>query len=161
MPARDTKQEAFIKEHFQTIWPAHLEGFSRLLVQLRTRFDGDLDLALVLAVIGSRTQPERWSPALTELGRMTDAYKPDSNQLPINIQSVADFSGIPRETVRRKVTVLQDRGWVTRAADGRLAVTRHSAEDLQDATRNTMAYLGSLLTAFEAARAMDAGRDEK
>lgn len=159
MPARDTKQGAFIRQNFQTIWPVHLEGFTRLLIQLRTQFDGDLDLALVLSVIGSRTQPERWTPSLTELGRMTDADHPKSNQAPINLQSVADFSGIPRETVRRKLNVLQDRGWVTRAADGRLAVTPRAAEDLQGSTGDTIAYLSSLMIAFDAARAVEAHRD--
>jgi hypothetical protein len=161
MPTRDTKQGAFIRQNFNTIWPVHLDGFTRLLVQLRTRFDGDLDLALVLAVIGGRTQPERWTPSLTELGRMIDADHPNSNQVPINLQSVADFSGIPRETVRRKVNVLQRRGWVTRAADGRLAVTPRAAEDLQGSTSDTIAYLSSLLIAFEAVRTMEGNRDEQ
>lgn len=56
MPMRDTKQGRFIKANFGTVWPVHLSGFTRLLVQLRERFEGDLDLALVLAVVGSRTQ---------------------------------------------------------------------------------------------------------
>ena len=41
---------------------------------------------------------------------MTKSSDPDGVQLPINIQSVADFSGIPRETVRREVNALHDRG---------------------------------------------------
>ncbi len=150
MPSRETTQGAFIKKNFRTVWPVHLAGFTRLLVQLRKRFDGDLDLALVLAVIGSRTQPEHWTPELTELGAMTHASTPEGRQLPINIQSVADYSGIPRETVRRKVAILQDRGWVARAADGRLVVARDAAPDLEDATGETIAYLASLLMAFQA-----------
>ena len=111
--------------------------------------DWVLDRALVLAVIGSRTQPEHWMPALTELGTMTHGNNSEGRQLPINIQSVADYSGIPRETVRRKVAILQDRGWITRAADGRLAVAQHAAHDLEDATGETIAYLASLLRAFQ------------
>jgi len=155
MPTRDTKQGDFVRRNFQTVWPVHLDGFTRLLIQLRSRFDGDLDLALVLAVIGSRTMPERWTPALTDLGRMTESDRPNANQVPINLQSVADFSGIPRETVRRKVKLLQDRGWISRAADGRLVVTHRAAEDLQGATSDTIAYLSSLLIAFEAARSKE------
>jgi hypothetical protein len=158
MPPREMKQGAFIRENFKTIWPVHLEGFTQLLIQLRDRFDGDLDLVLVLAVIGSRTQPERWSPALTELGKMTRVNGREGTQLAINVQSVADFCGIPRETVRRKVNALQDRGWVTRTADGRLCVTRIAAVELQGATGNTIAYLSSLLMAFEQARASDPDR---
>ncbi|PWJ20758.1 helix-turn-helix domain-containing protein [Jannaschia seohaensis] len=161
MPTRDNMQAAFVRQNFQTVWPVHLDGFTRLLVQLRTRFDGDLDLVLVLAIIGSRTPPERWTSALTELGRLTDADRRNGNQVPINLQSVADFSGIPRETVRRKVNLLQDRGWVTKEVDGRLAVTRRAAEDLQGATRDTLAYLSSLLIAFEAARAKEGDHEEQ
>jgi len=89
---------------------------------------------------------------------MTHVNGREGTQLAINVQSVADFSGIPRETVRRKVNALQDRGWVTRTADGRLGVTRIAAEELQGATGNTIAYLSSLLMAFEQARASDPDR---
>jgi len=160
MPAHDTKQRAFIRDNFHAIWPVHLEGFTHLLVQLRTRFDGDLDLLLVLAVIGSRTRPERWSPSLTDLGKMTRESDRDGIQFPINVQSVADFSGIPRETVRRKVKARQNRGWVTRAADGRLAVTRRAGEELEGATGNTITYLASLLVVFEAVRTVEVGSVE-
>jgi len=160
MPTRDTRSEAFVRQNFQTVWPVHLDGFTRLLVQLRTRFEGDLDLALVLAVIGSRTMPGRWTPALTDLGRMTDGDRETGNQAPINLQSVADFSGIPRETVRRKVKLLQERGWISRATDGCLAVTQSAAKDLEGATSDTITYLSSLLLAFEAARTLERSQTE-
>lgn len=159
MPTRDTEQAAFIKTNFGTVWPVHLVGFTRLLVQLRKRFDGDLDLALVLAVIGSRTQAEKWTPKLAELGQLTDRNEVEDKQLPINIHSVAEYSGIPRETVRRKVGILQQRGWVTRGADGHLSVTRDAAPDLEDATGDTIAYLAALLKAIEEAQAKDTGNE--
>ena len=156
MPLRDTRQGEFIKTNFRTVWPVHLEGFTRLLVQLRKRFDGDLDLALVLAVIGSRTQPKHWTPELSELGQMTVGESPDGKQFPTNIQSVAEYSGIPRETVRRKVAVLQDKGWIVRGADGRLTVTQNAASDLEASTGDTIVYLAALMMAFEAAQAKTA-----
>lgn len=155
MPTRENKHGAFIKMNFGTVWPVHLVGFTRLLVQLRKHFDGDLDLALVLAVIGSRTQTEKWTPELVELGQLTNWDEVKDKPLPINIQSVADYSGIPRETVRRKVAILQDKGWVTRGADGRLAVTQDAAPDLEDATGDTIAYLAALLKAIETAQAKE------
>ncbi|MBT8459799.1 MAG: hypothetical protein HKP40_03400 [Litoreibacter sp.] len=158
MPPSNTDHGEFIKANFRSIWPVHLAGFTRLLVQLRKRFDGDLDLALVLAVIGDRTHPEFWTLELAELSQMTTGEDPDGKQLPINIQSVAAFSGIPRETVRRKVKILQEKGWVTRKVDGRLAVKRDAALDLADTTGDTVAYLASLLMAFEAAQAIGAGK---
>lgn len=158
--ARRKKKTAFIKEKFQTIWPVHLSGFTKLLIKLRNHFDGDLDLALVLAVIGSQTKGDQWLPELAELGKITNESASNGKQSPINIQSVAYYSGIPRETVRRKVNALQDRGWVTKAADGRLAVTQNAAADLQDATGDTIAYLASLLIAFQDVQGLEKKRQK-
>ena len=147
----DEKPEAFVRKHFGTVWPVHLAAFIRLLTQLRARFDGDLDLLLVLAVIGDRTRPENWSPELLNYQKMTHPGEREHLQQPINIQSVADYSGIARETVRRKVTLLQEKGWIIRDADGRLSVSRTAASDLEDATGDSIAYLAALLKAFEEA----------
>ncbi|EPX75783.1 hypothetical protein Salmuc_05421 [Salipiger mucosus DSM 16094] len=57
--------------------------------------------------------------------------------------------------MRRKVATLQYKGWVTRAEDGRLAVARRAAHDLEDATGETIAYLAALLTVFQACHPLD------
>jgi predicted transcriptional regulator of viral defense system len=80
---------------------------------------------------------------------MTEGEDKNSSQYPINIQSVSEYSGIPRETVRRKVGVLQDKGWIIRNADGRLSVTDLAAKGLAGETENTIAYLSALRTAFD------------
>ncbi|PXW70411.1 hypothetical protein C7964_102297 [Loktanella sp. PT4BL] len=139
----------FIRNNFDKIWPVHLAGFTKLLIQLRERFDGDLDLMLVLAVIGGRTRPEIWKPQLVSAEEMTSSDSSYSSQYPINIQSVAEFSGIPRETVRRKVGILQDKGWVIRDRDGRLSVTDTAAMGLASETDSTIAYLAALRTVFD------------
>lgn len=149
----DEKQ--FIQRNFNAIWPVHLAAFTRLLTQLRARFDGDLDLVLVLAVIGGRIRTDRWSSALVSPRELTTGEDDDERHYPINIQSVAAYSGIPRETVRRKVAILQSKGWVTRDAKGRLAASGRAAEDLEEETQNSIAYLAALLGAFDAARDAD------
>lgn len=154
MPTRGTDEAAFIRNNFALIWPVHLAAFTRLLTQLRASFDGDLDLLLVMAVIGERTRPESWTPEIMTYRQLTSRSGDEHLQYPINIQSVADYSGIPRETVRRKVSVLQDKGWVTRDAEGRLAVSPTAARELEAATGDTVAYLAGLLMVFDAARAM-------
>ena len=152
MPDLDGPQSDFISANFQAIWPVHLSGFTQLLTQLRNRFDGDLDLMLILAVIGDRTRPEHWSPELLTYRQMTRENFDQHLQNPINIQSIADSTGIPRETVRRKVSVLQEKGWVTRDLDGRLFIGRSAAPELEQSTSDTMVYLARLMTAFDAAR---------
>ncbi|WP_343082502.1 helix-turn-helix domain-containing protein [Ostreiculturibacter nitratireducens] len=161
MPTRQTEEGEFIGENFGAIWPVHLAAFTRFLTQLRKRFDGDLDLMLVLAVIGERTQPESWAPGLLTYRQLTRGRDEERLQYPINVQSVADYSGIPRETVRRKIALLQRKGWITRDDDGCLSVSRAAATELEDATGDSIAYLAALLIAFDTARGRrDDGRSK-
>jgi hypothetical protein len=126
--------------HFGRIWPVHVERFTELLIALRRHFSGDLDRMLVLAVIGSRTLPRRRVDGLSydefATPRRLDV-KPD----PINVQSISDYSGIPRETVRRKVRDLEALGWVVRKDNGYLIASAKAAQDLAPATEATMRYL--------------------
>lgn len=125
--------------NFGHIWPVHVEHFAELLIALRRQFGGDLDRMLVLAVIGLRTLPPRRveGRSYTEFqaGQLAEQGRP------INVQSIADTTGIPRETVRRKVAELEAAGWIERHAGGRLEVAPRAREDLAPATQATMRYL--------------------
>lgn len=125
--------------NFGRIWPVHVEHFTELLIALRRQFDGDLDLMLVLAIIGLRTLPARrvrqLSYAEFEAGRAVEAPSP------INVQSIAETSGIPRETVRRKVRALEKAGWIERQDGGYLVVSARARHDLSPATAATFRYL--------------------
>jgi biotin operon repressor len=125
---------------FGRIWPIHTSQFCDLLVTLRQTFGGDLDSMLVLAVIGTRTLAWGRIDGLSYDEVM--ARDRDQTELaPINLQSIADYSGIPRETVRRKVQALQRSGWVRKRDDGYLIATSQAALDLEPATEATMKYL--------------------
>ncbi|AQS47153.1 hypothetical protein BMG03_04585 [Thioclava nitratireducens] len=152
MQTGSRKERDFIRENFGEIWPVHVSAFTRLLTQFRARFDGDLDLLLVLAVIGERTRPENWNPQLVSLEDLATRAEDRRSQYAINIQSIADYSGIPRETVRRKVLVLQRKGWVHRSDGGKLSISADAAPDLAVATGDTIAYLQKIFCAFENAR---------
>jgi DNA-binding MarR family transcriptional regulator len=125
---------------FGQVWPVHVERFTELLITLRRHFGGDLDLMLVLAIIGSRTLHARRADGLSYRD-FSNGARPDVPASPINLQSVAECSGIPRETVRRKVRQLEDRGWVDRREDGVLTVTEKAASELAPATEATLQYL--------------------
>lgn len=157
MPTRDTRQDAFIRANFSSIWPVHLTEFTRLLTRLRARFDGDLDLLLVMAVIGERTRPDSWAPEVLTYRHLTRSSQEERLQYPINIQSVADFCGMPRETARRKIGILVGKGWVVRNAAGHLAVSPTAAKELEDATSDSVAYLAALLAEFESAQQREGG----
>ena len=63
---------------------------------------------------------------------------------PINIQSVAECSGIARETVRRKVHKLEELGFIERDSSGMLKVTDKAISQLKPATQASMHYLVAL-----------------
>jgi CRP-like cAMP-binding protein len=73
----------------------HLSDCSRI-------FEGDLQQMLILAVIG-----QSCTSRLINL-----ETHPESTDGAISASRLADVCGIPRETVRRKLKILEHRGWI-------------------------------------------------
>jgi hypothetical protein len=79
----------------------------------RSAFDGDIEKAVVLLEVAVRTMQD---PSLSHLDLKTllsgtiETYP----SLSTNMRSIADSSGIPKETVRRKVAALVQEGLVLR-----------------------------------------------
>jgi DNA-binding MarR family transcriptional regulator len=144
-----TFDEQTLTTHFGRIWPAHNDAFCELLVRLRRQFGGDLDRMLVLAIIGSRTLARGRIDGMS-YERFMDTRRADE-PAPINLQSIADYSGIPRETVRRKLHDLERAGWIIRQDKGYLVATAKAAADLEPATRATMRYLLAVVGAWKEA----------
>ena len=92
------------------------QPLANFLREARDLADGDLDKAFVMVVIISRANQH---PEFKKLS--PERLRPDSDlilpTLGTNVRSLAESTGIPKETVRRKVLELIDAGWVTR--DGR------------------------------------------
>lgn len=134
-----------LRMNFGRIWPLHVQEFTELLIDLRRHFDGDLDLMLILALIGSRTAPaSRLDGVSYAEFAEKGAARADFGAAPINVQSVAECSGIPRETVRRKVQKLEELGWVERQENGRVAVLQQAREALAPATEASLRYLAAI-----------------
>ena len=133
--------ERSIRKNFGRVWPAHVAEFTRYLIECRKHFHGDLDLLLLLAVIGDRTLvASKVRKSLTYSEFLTGEYvdfQPDA----INYQSIADFTGMPRESVRRKVNTLIDMGWVNRSTDGFLVATQKASDELAPLTDAGISYL--------------------
>lgn len=117
-------------------YPVHVRAFSQLLIRLRAVMGNDLDQALILAVIA-----ERYYAAL-ETENVAGAAR---ERCAINAHSVALYAGIPRETVRRKIAKLVEKGWVDRDATGSLSPTARAADDLAAGTVATLTYMHSVL----------------
>ena len=83
-------------------------------------YDGDLTLCLVLGEIASRNTERFYDERR--------CYQPASfngqrQYLPCNALSISDVTGIPRETVRRKLAKLVDLGWIEKTPDDMYVIT--------------------------------------
>lgn len=137
-----------IKAAFGKVWPAHVASLTRLLIECRRTFDGDLDLFLVLAVIGDRTFSQRHADPSVDYETFRQGGARATPTLDINIRSIADYSGIPRETVRRKIAELEAKGWVQRGPDGFITATRAASADLEPLTRSSITYVAGMMKLF-------------
>lgn len=137
----------FLIQNFGDLWPVHNRGFTALLIECRRCFDGDMDQLLILSVIGDRTLGTARAKGLN-YADFLEGKRAVGIPRRINTQSVADSTGIPRETVRRKIRRLIERGWVQKNEDGTLEVTESAAVDLASATQATFDYFLAIGNAF-------------
>jgi len=121
----------------QAILSTYASRFTINTMRLARRwFDGDLTLFLVFGEIAHHNM----SRALQALG-VHDA--PDSPRwrvamralheqkfTPCNALSISEATGIPRETVRRKVRELEQRGWLVREGPRRLTLAPRAIEQM-------------------------------
>lgn len=134
-----------VRAKFGRIWPAHVGSLTKFLIECRQAFDGDLDMFLVLAVVGDRTFSQRMAnPELNfeEFQAVPGQTPPED----INIRSIAEFSGIPRETVRRKIALLESKGWITRKDDGFIVATMQAKQDLEPLTVTSIKYVARMMS---------------
>ena len=112
-----------------------------LLSRIYRAFDGDMVAALVLGEIAHRNV-EAW---LAEHDRaeelLHDPARRERLMRPCNSLSIAEACGMPRETVRRKIVMLIDRGYVYRSAEGFLFLTRTVGNDFEDMTARNVEEL--------------------
>lgn len=96
------------------------------LIRLHQLFDGDLVAALVLATVANRNMQRYFEDVARRsaagLDTLVEAREHVAHLRHCNAHSVASATGIPRETVRRKVRWLQQKGWLTVGARGELSI---------------------------------------
>jgi hypothetical protein len=131
----------WVLDRFDDIYPAYRFAFARLLVTLRRDFGGDLDAMLVLLTLSLGTDREGWADALG------GDFAPSPQTRLTNTQSIALASGIPRETVRRKLEAMQARGWIARDAGGSWTPTSSAAKDLRESSRETIGFIRATVSA--------------
>ncbi len=97
------------------------------LSRLYREFDGDLLMALVLGEVANHNISAMRTAARSALEFSAALHASlmagRIRHLPTNAYSIAQATGIPRQTVRRKLAVLEAKGWVVRDAKGNLTVS--------------------------------------
>lgn len=139
-----------LERNFGKLHALHVSAFTRHLIECRRACDGDLDLFLVLTIIGERTFSPRFAPDAMSHTEFLEGTVESVEPLAINLQSIADYSGIPRETVRRKVEQLIAKGWVRRDELRFVTATDQANEELRDLTASTLRYLREMEAALAA-----------
>ena len=135
-------------DDFAQVFPRHVEAFSKLVISLRSEAGGELDLVLILAVIGewhfaACVRPD--GPKRATLGTTADPS--------IDAYSITQYTEIPPETVRREVTALVGQGWVACDARGTLSPMAKAVADLVRATDDALGLIDTLRTALRPERA--------
>jgi response regulator of citrate/malate metabolism len=98
------------------------------LIDCHKAFDGDLQLMLIVAVIGQASL-QRFVHAQEKGLEVFDRA--------ITASRLADITGIPRQTVRRKLIVAQERGWLEQTDRGAWRIiSRGERLPVQDALRD-------------------------
>jgi hypothetical protein len=87
-----------------------------LLGVSRAAFAGDLDKLLIILVVAQRTAQDKNVVGLRLEDVMSGAVEAYPS-LRTNVRSIAESTGIPRETVRRKAADLVAAGWLARQGD--------------------------------------------
>lgn len=128
-----------------------VEFFIEHLTDLGRAFRGDLQSMMVLALVGQVYL--RAVRTAVKAGTDPAAIPPD--RLSISASRIADVSGIPRETVRRKLILLERKGWLVRNGEAawQLAVIDGKASariDLEVIDHRAMVRLARLFSDFEA-----------
>ena len=111
MPKNSTELTELIARRSPALALHVNEPLVTFLVVAREICGGDLDTTLVLLVIIQRSNRH---PGFAHLDP-SESARESSDELPslcTNIRSISDSTGIPRETVRRKVQALARRGLV-------------------------------------------------
>jgi hypothetical protein len=147
-----SSKDDWLSEGFGEIFPSHVSAFTDFMIALRRDFEGDLDMMIVLAVIGERRFSRSDPTAELQKADLGSTPMREGASRSINAHSIAEYSGIARETVRRKVAWLIEKGWVERDDNGDLRPTAKAAAELSNATDATLVYLRKVVDACDKAR---------
>ncbi len=131
--------------------------FLAYLHRLRGAFDGDLMMAIVLGEIGHHNASVYYHPR-SGMKAVPDSTDRHEIMECCNAHSLSEATGIPRETIRRKITKLLERGWIEKVEGQGLRITPACVEHF--AHSFNVPTLAGLLSTASAINELLAGSGE-
>lgn len=105
-----------------------------LLSGIYHAFEGDVVAAIVLGEIAHRNVEAWLADQQNAEEALHDADARTRVMRPCNALSIAQACGLARETVRRKVVLLEQRGYIYRTAEGYLYLTPNVGDHFEEMT---------------------------
>lgn len=125
------------------------------LVRTSQAFEGDLAAAVVLGTIAHHNLRRFHEEVVTNSNAsMRELVLSGAHReyiRPCNAMSVAASTGIPRETVRRKIAWLISKGWVRRAGRDQLFIDERVGEHFAQFSLGTVQLFATMMAQFSSA----------
>jgi hypothetical protein len=116
-----------------------MSGFTLpLLRSIYSVFKGDIVMAMVLGEIATHNVGAWLLTKGNDAVALEDIEVHDKVLRPCNALSISDATDIPRETVRRKVESLIEKGWIYRSDSGHLFVHPSVAEHFEPMNKENL-----------------------
>jgi hypothetical protein len=137
---------AALHENYPTVQYHYVQFLAEHLTDCRKSLGGDFDDLMILAVLGQRFLQARKDCDAGNGGAVERIW--------MSALRLSDVTGIPRESVRRKLKQLAERGWVTQepsrgwALAGSFDAIPPAKVDLSDLDKRGIDRLGKLVTAL-------------
>jgi hypothetical protein len=127
----------------QSVW---VDAYLELLIAMRARFGSDLDSIMLLSAIGQQMLSD---PRLPPMGHAEMRSAPAREwRYSTNLDALARATGIPRETVRRKINALAAQGLVVRLPNQTVIVGPQAAALLSPLTHTTISMLDRIFAGY-------------
>lgn len=127
----------------QSVW---VDAYLELLIAMRARFGSDLDSIMLLSAIGQQMLSD---PRLPPMGHAEMRSAPAREwRYSTNLDALARATGIPRETVRRKINALVAQGLVVRLPNQTVIVGPQAAALLSPLTDTTISMLDHIFAGY-------------
>lgn len=155
-PTAQMERHAYQISHLISAFTVPMMG------RLYRQFDGDMVQIIVLGEISLRNVDQFFRKGGADVPEklLDDAERRGKLMQSCNVLSIAEATGIPRETVRRKVAQLIDKGWLARDERKRLFVKAGSGEKFVKANAKTALEIIELAAKLhELLRQVDTDKD--